>query len=55
MDPNDKKSSVIAIEVDPFTSMDRKSLEMGISEIGCYIGNKVNKIPSHGQGRHITD
>ena len=30
-------------------------LELGRPEIGCYIGNKTNKIPIHGKERHITD
>ena len=31
-----------------------KSLEMGRTEIGCYIGNKANNIHSHKKERHTT-
>ena len=60
MDPNDKKSSVLAMEVNPVTAIDPffckwEDQRLGRPTIGCYIGNKASNIPSHQQGRHITD
>ena len=52
MYPKNLKISILAIEVEPFTSTDL-FLEMGRPEIGCYIGNKANKTPSHDKERHI--
>ena len=47
MDPhNNRKSCVLDMEVEPVTVADPRKLVMGRPEIGCYIGNKANKIHS---------
>ena len=55
MDPNDKKNQYLGHGSGPSHCHRPKILEIGRPEIGCYIGNKADKICSHKKEWHIID